>query len=518
MLKSSAKHRVNQQSRPQAVVAMLAAISVTLSLIPLSNLAWATGPTELEAADISTVCAANGSSTLLGTWAHDQTDVGGVSPFGLADSKWGTLQTYIPVGLVSTKAATAANLTDVPSSFDAGKYISYRFTTGSDTRIVFSDIRYGDNVATAFDLRATLFKVSGGSATAVTGATKDLSVRNDSGYFFQDFDFPDILLVSNQQYELRMYVWHTSSTLNGYDDVSFYFKSCLPAPPTVSTATGGAGSATIAFTDPTLDGGSSISNYQYSINGGAWVTPSPAVTSSPLTISGLSAGNADIVLRTQTTAGFSIASNQVSATITAGSSPPAPSASSPTRQLQHVATLPTRLQRNNQTVRIFGANFDAVTQVFIGGVQVEVVRRSDHSVEVQLPQGMSGLLDVEIRSSIGTLSLNRHLRVPASLIAPDTRRLVIRGFDHNSRVLSEKMKRQIASWIKANPGFTDVSCTGFTSLPAVAIDSRLSKQRGSNACRFAKSQSPKLKVNVRPGKADTRFGQSVRRVELVLSK
>jgi len=45
----------------------------------------------------------------------------------------------------------------------------------------------------------------------------------------------------------------------------------------------------VAFTAPASVGGSAISNYEYSINGGSsWVTRSPAATTSPLTISGLS--------------------------------------------------------------------------------------------------------------------------------------------------------------------------------------------------------------------------------------
>ena len=41
----------------------------------------------------------------------------------------------------------------------------------------------------------------------------------------------------------------------------------------------------IQFTAPASDGGSAITNYEYSTdNGATWVTPSPAVTSSPLII------------------------------------------------------------------------------------------------------------------------------------------------------------------------------------------------------------------------------------------
>ena len=42
----------------------------------------------------------------------------------------------------------------------------------------------------------------------------------------------------------------------------------------------------IQFTAPASDGGSAITNYEYSTdNGDTWITPSPAITSSPLIIS-----------------------------------------------------------------------------------------------------------------------------------------------------------------------------------------------------------------------------------------
>ena len=60
----------------------------------------------------------------------------------------------------------------------------------------------------------------------------------------------------------------------------------IPDAPTnlevIPFSTGG----TIQFTAPASDGGSAITNYEYSTdNGATWVTPSPAITSSPLNIS-----------------------------------------------------------------------------------------------------------------------------------------------------------------------------------------------------------------------------------------
>ncbi len=51
-------------------------------------------------------------------------------------------------------------------------------------------------------------------------------------------------------------------------------------------------SVAISFTAPTNDGGSAITNYEYSFNGSSWTALSPADATSPVTVSGLSAGTA----------------------------------------------------------------------------------------------------------------------------------------------------------------------------------------------------------------------------------
>ena len=65
----------------------------------------------------------------------------------------------------------------------------------------------------------------------------------------------------------------------------------LPSRPTTAiTATAGDGSASVAFT-PGSNGGSAITNYKYSINGGAtYIALSPASATSPITIPGLTNG------------------------------------------------------------------------------------------------------------------------------------------------------------------------------------------------------------------------------------
>jgi hypothetical protein len=63
-----------------------------------------------------------------------------------------------------------------------------------------------------------------------------------------------------------------------------------PSAPTITSIVGGNGTLSVSFTAG-FNGGSAITNYQFSINNGAtWTTRSPASTASPLVISGLSNG------------------------------------------------------------------------------------------------------------------------------------------------------------------------------------------------------------------------------------
>lgn len=94
------------------------------------------------------------------------------------------------------------------------------------------------------------------------------------------------------------------------------------AAPTGLTATSANGSADIAFT-PGADGGSSITNYEYNLDGTGWTAASPDDTTSPVTITGLTNGTAySIQLRAVTGLGGGTASSPVSVTpLTTASAP-----------------------------------------------------------------------------------------------------------------------------------------------------------------------------------------------------
>jgi hypothetical protein len=86
------------------------------------------------------------------------------------------------------------------------------------------------------------------------------------------------------------------------------------AAPTITSVTPGDGQITLGFTAG-ADGGTSITNYQFQVNGGAWQSRSPVSTTSPLTVTGLTNGTPySIRIRAVSSIGDAIASATVTTT------------------------------------------------------------------------------------------------------------------------------------------------------------------------------------------------------------
>ena len=96
-----------------------------------------------------------------------------------------------------------------------------------------------------------------------------------------------------------------------------------PSAPTITSITPGNQQLSVAFSVPSSNGGASITNYEYSTNGGSsWTTPSSAITSSPFTISGLINGTTyDVQIRAVNSVGNGAASATTQGTPAAPSSP-----------------------------------------------------------------------------------------------------------------------------------------------------------------------------------------------------
>jgi hypothetical protein len=97
-------------------------------------------------------------------------------------------------------------------------------------------------------------------------------------------------------------------------DVVTSMPRTTPGAPTSLSATAKNASADIAFTTPSVTGGATITNYEYSTDGGTTYSAfSPAATTSPVTITGLTnETNYNIKLKAVNAAGSGTASAQVS--------------------------------------------------------------------------------------------------------------------------------------------------------------------------------------------------------------
>jgi hypothetical protein len=88
-----------------------------------------------------------------------------------------------------------------------------------------------------------------------------------------------------------------ATNANGNSPLSNFSNSVTPlgAPsaPTISSITSENTQLTVNFSAPSSNGGAEITNYQYSINGGAnWTVRNPVSTTSPLVLTGLTNGTA----------------------------------------------------------------------------------------------------------------------------------------------------------------------------------------------------------------------------------
>jgi len=95
-----------------------------------------------------------------------------------------------------------------------------------------------------------------------------------------------------------------------------YLAPTTPSAPVITGVTAGNGTLSVAFTAPASDGGAAISNYKVSSdNGSTFTAVSPAATTSPIVISGLTNGTAYTVrILAVNSAGDGAASSGVSGT------------------------------------------------------------------------------------------------------------------------------------------------------------------------------------------------------------
>lgn len=118
-----------------------------------------------------------------------------------------------------------------------------------------------------------------GAVTSYTTSTRSFTVTG---------------LAASSVYQIRWVTWRPDGTGAskgiGIDNISIAAAATVPLAPTINSITPGDGQLSVAFTTGG-NGGSAITNYKYSTNGGISFTAcSPAQTTSPIIITGLTNG------------------------------------------------------------------------------------------------------------------------------------------------------------------------------------------------------------------------------------
>ncbi len=200
---------------------------------------------------------------------------------------------------------------------DLNTYRSYKFVMTPIPDLPSAQEIWIDGVKQDLAFRTTSSPT--GSCSAITGTTETSAQRVLTG----DGTF---LLMTHS---LNASQWRTTGTIKSLR-ITKVTGAQVPNAPTIGSITASDGSLSVAYTGSSSNGGASITNYDYSIDDGAnWVTPSPASTTTPLVISGLTNATAyPVKLRARNSAGPGAESTAVSGTpVGAATAPGAPTIS-----------------------------------------------------------------------------------------------------------------------------------------------------------------------------------------------
>ncbi len=207
---------------------------------------------------------------------------------------------------------------------DPSKYLGFWWAGGdNDNQVTIFGTCGGSEIQLAqFSGSTVMSLLSAGSVTAIDGNvyTSSSYVNGSSfAYINLQLDNPNIAftrLEFKQNVGGGGFEIDNITTGTGYGAAS----ATTPSAPTITTITNNAGTATINFTDPTSNGGSVITNYEYTTDGGTtWTAFSPLTTSSPVTVSGLTIGTTyPFQLRAVNAIGPGAPSNIISTTLSSG--------------------------------------------------------------------------------------------------------------------------------------------------------------------------------------------------------
>jgi len=169
-------------------------------------------------------------------------------------------------------------------------------------------------------------------------------------------------------------------------------------------------------------------------------------------------------------------------------------------------------------VTIQSSNFSQTPVLRIGEVSLKHSDDGKGLLRFQLPQGLSGIHNLTLRTADGSYSFDGRIKVPNDCNAAAQLVTSVSGFSPGSAKLTQGMKQRIQRILAARPQLTSVSCTGFTSGPTrLSVDNSLALNRATAVCGYVKQISGGvISTSLKTG-VDLRVSVDARRVELILA-
>lgn len=271
--------------------------------------------------------APTGSSVATTSFTANWSNPGGATSYYLdvaTDSGFTSFVTGYNNKSVSGTSDSVTGLTAGTTYYVRVRAVSAGGTSASSAALTQVTVPTAPNTPTAGSVTASSFAVSW---SAVTGATSyKLDVATDSGFTSKLSSYNDVTATSpttvsglnaSTTYYVRVRAVSSGGTgaNSGTLTQSTAASATAPAAPTGLTVTPGNQLLSLSFAAG-ADGGSAITNYEYSTNGGSsWTARSPASTATSFDITGLTNGTSyDVQVRAVNAIGTGTATDSVAGT------------------------------------------------------------------------------------------------------------------------------------------------------------------------------------------------------------
>lgn len=424
-------------------------------------------------------------------------------------------------------------------------YLNSFFLAGDTNEISFGE--FDDVVYDPADLSAsaviaiTASSTAGGQPTVISLNSNICTVATSSPsaatYNVTLVSSPGTCILQASQGQTGSYA-PAASVITAFE---VYLSAQAPGAPTLQVVNGlSATDLGVGFTAGP-DGGQVITGYQYSVDGGAWITISPTPTSS-FVISGLNASTSySVQIRAVNASGPGSASNLVVGTTLGGSNNSSQNNnSSPVAEPYNgpeITSIVPNIVRTagGETVVVVGRRLGAGESLTIGGVKVALVTPTETGFIFVMPAGAAGLKDLvygynggakyTVLSAIQAVApvpneSGNGGTAPEADIEPWRAVGVANMFAPGSAIVNSRVRAQVIVMLRQYGSIaTKVECSGFTMGPTVLrVDAALSKARAVAVCGLIKQLRPRLTVVRAVGKQETKLGGVVRRVEVLFTR